>query len=117
MQLPHPLELDIIKWEVALPEVQPPNNFYTIREGNYTKIKQYISPSTDELNSNYNNTESNIKKEEVAKIKNTALEQGYVYRESIEVLPGIYGSIEQILSQLEIMRLEVLNPSIMSTTL
>ena len=30
VQLPHPLELDITKWEFALPEVQSPNNFYTI---------------------------------------------------------------------------------------
>ena len=66
VQLPHLLELDITKWEVALSEVQLPNNFYTIREGHNTVIKQYISPSTDELNSMYNNTESKIKKEELA---------------------------------------------------
>ena len=94
------MELDITKWDIALSEVQFPNNFYTIREGHNTVIKEYISPSTDELNSIYNNTESNIKKEELANIKITVLEQDYVYREIIEVLPDIYGSIEQILSQL-----------------
>ena len=30
VQLPHPLELDITKWEFALSEVQSLNNFYTI---------------------------------------------------------------------------------------
>ena len=99
VQLPHLLELDVTKWGVALLEVQFPNNFYTIREGHNIVIKQYISPSTDEPNSVYNNTETNIKKEELGKIKSTALEQDYVYQESMEVLPHIYGSIEQVLSQ------------------
>ena len=99
-QLPYPLELDITKCEVALSQIQFPNNFYTIRNGRNVIIKQYLSPSRDDLNYLYNNVEGEENKEELKKITNTAWKQDYVYQESIEVLPGIYDNIEQILSQL-----------------
>ena len=65
----------------------------------------------------YNNTESNIKKEELANIKYSALEQDYVYRESTEVLPGIYDSIEQTLSQLRNNEIRSVKSIVISTTL
>ena len=92
--------MDITKWEAALSEIQFPNNFYTIRDGRNIIIKQYLSPSRDDLNYLYNNVEGEGNKEELEKIRNTAWKQDYAYQESIEVLPGIYDNIEQILSQL-----------------
>ena len=40
VQLPYPLKLGITKWEVALPEVQFPNNFCTTRERRNIIIKR-----------------------------------------------------------------------------
>ena len=39
VQLTYPLELYISKWEIALSEIQFPNNFYTIRDGHNRIIK------------------------------------------------------------------------------
>ena len=102
VQLPYPLEMDmvIVGWEVALSEIQLPNNFYTIRDGRSRIIKQYLSPSRDDLNYLNNNVEGKWNKEELEKIRNAAWKQDYVCQESIEVLPGIYDNTEQILSQI-----------------
>ena len=56
VQLPYPLELDITKWEVALSEIQFPNNFYIIRDGHNVIIEEYLSPSRDDLNYLCNST-------------------------------------------------------------
>ena len=93
------MELDITKWEVALSEFLFPNNFYTIRDGRNVIIKQCLSPSRDDLKYLCNNVEGEDNKEELKKIRNTAWKQDYVCQESIEILPGIYDNIEQILSQ------------------
>ena len=69
VQLPHHLELDITKWEVALSQFQFPNNFYTIQEGCNTVIKEYNSPSKVELNNMHSKTESEKKKEKLEKVK------------------------------------------------
>ena len=98
-KLPYLLELDITKWEVALSEFLFPNNFYTIRDGRNVIIKQCLSPSRDDLKYLCNNVEGEDNKEELKKIRNTAWKQDYVCQESIEILPGIYDNIEQILSQ------------------
>ena len=98
-KLPYLLELDITKWEVALSEFLFPNNFYTIRDGRNVIIKQCLSPSRDDLKYLCNNIEGEDNKEELKKIRNTAWKQDYVCQESIEILPGIYDNIEQILSQ------------------
>ena len=98
-KLPYLLELDITKWEVALSEFLFPNNFYTIRDGRNVIIKQCLSPSRDDLKYLCNNAEGEDNKEELKKIRNTAWKQDYVCQESIEILPGIYDNIEQILSQ------------------
>ena len=100
VQLPYPLELEITKWEVALSEIQFPNNFSTIGDGRNRIIKQYLSPSRDDLNYLYNNVEGKGNKEKLDKIENATWKQDYVYQVSIGVLPGIYDDIEQILSQL-----------------
>ena len=100
VQLPYLLEMDITKWEVALSEIQFPNNFYTIRDGRSRITKQYLSPSRDDLNYLNNNVEGKWNKEELEKIRNAAWKQDYVCQESIEVLPGIYDNTEQILSQI-----------------
>ena len=98
-KLPYLLELDITKWEVALSEFLFPNNFYTIRDGRNVIIKQCLSPSRDDLKYLCNNVEGEDNKEELKKIRNTAWKHDYVCQESIEILPGIYDNIEQILSQ------------------
>ena len=98
-KLPYLLELDITKWEVALSEFLFPNNFYTIRDGRNVIIKQCLSPSRDDLKYLCNNVEGEDNKEELKKIRITAWKQDYVCQESIEILPGIYDNIEQILSQ------------------
>ena len=98
-KLPYLLELDITKWEVALSEFLFPNKFYTIRDGRNVIIKQCLSPSRDDLKYLCNNVEGEDNKEELKKIRNTAWKQDYVCQESIEILPGIYDNIEQILSQ------------------
>ena len=67
VQLPHPSELDITKWEVALSEIQFPNNFYTIRDRRNRIIKQYLSSSRDDLNYLYN-VEAEGNKEKLEKI-------------------------------------------------
>ena len=100
VQLPYPLELEITKWEVALSEIQFPNNFSTIGDGRNRIIKQYLSSSRDDLNYLYNNVEGKGNKEKLDKIENATWKQDYVYQVSIGVLPGIYDDIEQILSQL-----------------
>ena len=41
VQLPHDLNLDVMKWEVGLSEIHLPNSFYNIREGHNTVIKVY----------------------------------------------------------------------------
>ena len=100
VQLPYPLELDVEKWEVALSEVQFPNNFYTIRKG-YNKIKKgYVNPKSNELEKLYKNMKTEEDKEELKGIINRELEQGYTFQEHIEVIPGVYDKIEDILSQL-----------------
>ena len=58
VQWPYPSELDITKWEVAISEIQFPNNFYTIRDRCNRIIKQYLSSSRDDLNYLYTNVES-----------------------------------------------------------
>ena len=73
VQLPYPLELDITKKEVALSEIQFPNNFYTIRDGRNVIIKQYLSPGRDDLNYLYNNVEGEGNKEELKKDKKHCL--------------------------------------------
>ena len=83
VQLPYPLELEITKWEVALSEIQFPNNFSTIGDGRNRIIKQYLSPSRDDLNYLYNNVEGKGNKEKLEKIRNAAWKQDYVYQESI----------------------------------
>ena len=95
MQLPHILELNITKWEVALSEIQFPNNFYTIWEGYNTIIKLCISPSTEELNNLHSNIESEKQKQEVEKMEDTALPRDYLYQELIEVVPSVYDNMEQ----------------------
>ena len=95
VQLPYPLELDIAKWEVALSEIQFPNNFYTIRDGRNRIIKQYLCPSRVDLNYLYNKVEGEGSKEELENIRNATWKQDYVYQESIEVLPGIYDNMNR----------------------
>ena len=82
VQPPYPLELDNMKWEVALSKIQFPNNFFTIRDGHNVIIKQYLFPSRDDLNYLYNNVEGEGNKEERKKTRNTAWKQDYVYQES-----------------------------------
>ena len=100
VQLPNSLEVDITKWEATLSEIHFPNDFYTIRDGRNIVIKQYLSPSRDDLNYLYNKVEGKGNKKELQKIRKTAWKQDYVYQESIEVLPGMHDHIEHILSQL-----------------
>ena len=83
VQLPYPLERNITIWEATLSEIQFPNNFYTIRDGRNRIIKQYFSPSRDDLNNLYNNVEGKGNKEELEKIRNAAWKQDYVYQESV----------------------------------
>ena len=93
------MELDIIKWENALSEIQFPNSFYTIRYERNIIIKQYLSTSRDELSSLCSNEEDEGNKEQLEKIRNAVWKQDYIYQVPIEVLPGIYDNIEQILFQ------------------
>ena len=85
--------------EVVLSEIQFPNNFYNIRDGQNVIIKQYLSSSRDDLNYLYNNVEGEVNKEDIKKIKRTAWKQDYVHQEPMEVLSSIYDNIEQIFSQ------------------
>ena len=69
VQLTYPSELGITKWEVALSEIQFPNNFYTIRDRRNRIIKQYFSSSRDDLNYLYTNVEAEGNKEKLEKIR------------------------------------------------
>ena len=117
VQLPYPLELDITKWEVALSEIQFPNNFYTIRDGRNRIIKQYLCPSRVDLNHLYNKVEGEGSKEELEKIRNATWKQDYVYQESIEVLPGIYDNMNRFCLNFGIQNVKISEALTILTTL
>ena len=51
--------------EVVLSEIQFPKNFYNVRDERNVIIKQYLSPSRDDLNYLYNNEDREGNKEEL----------------------------------------------------
>ena len=112
VQLPQPLQLDIMKWEVGLAEIQYPHVWYNIRKGKNLIIKEYLSPSLTELDQLYQVKTTGKLQQEKRQQALTYLKSkaNLAYKEYISLLPGYYNSIEQILVQLRKSQRENMRP-------
>ena len=104
VQLPHDLNLDVMKWEVGLSEIQLPNTFYNIREGHNTIIKVYKDLVLNDLDVLHKAEKDREKKKKLLDImellsnqpENTKVD----YYQPISITPGLYQDIDEIIKAL-----------------
>lgn len=118
VNFPNGIAVDPEKWEVALQEIQFPHHWYNIRRGHNVIYKEYLNPTVKELNTFFPipNEKDPVKETEKRKevLERKPENVSLKFKREIEVPPGQYHDVNQILTFLREFEVDDTRPAIYS---